>query len=169
MKDKKRSERCCHCISYGKIEPKKMERLQKNRQRQMCSWRDIAPFNERHEDKAANTRPNNTTNRILFPPIYELPCITNPETHRAMYNTGSNEILSDEMHANNGRPGEENKVTLSHHYGSSLVLRNDHLVDEENGFANNDRSEPKASKTESQSLRIKLPKLTSCNVVNQRL
>lgn len=167
MKNKKRGERFCHCISYGKIEPKKLERLQKNRQRQMCTWRDIAPFSERHEDIAANTRSSNTTNKLLFPPIYELPCITNPEAHRAMYNTGGSDLLSDEIHANNGRSGEENKAT-SHHYGCSLALRNDNLEDEENGFTNSDRSEPRG-KTESQPLRLKLPKLTNFNVVNQRL
>lgn len=166
MKNKKRGEKFCHCISYGKIEPKKLERLQKTRQRQMCTWRDIAPFSERHEDIAANTRPSNAPNKLLFPPIYELPCITNPEAYRAMYNTGSNELL-DEMHTNNGRSAEENKAT-SHHYGCSLALRNDNLEDEENGFKNGDRSEPR-SKTESQPLRLKLPKLTNVNVVNQRL
>lgn len=167
MKNKKRSEKFCHCISHGKIEPKKLERLQKNRQRQMCTWRDIAPFSERHEDIAGNTRPSNEGNKLLFPPIYELPCTSNPEAYRAMYNTGGSELLSDEIHTNNGRVGEENKATFRH-YGCSLALRSDNLEDEENGFTSSDRKEPK-NKTDSESLGLKLPKLTNFNVVNQRL
>lgn len=167
MKNKKRGEKLCHCISYGKIEPKKLERLQKNRQRQMCTWRDVAPFSERNEVIVASTRTSNSTNKLLFPPIYELPCITNPETYRAMFNTGGSELSSEEMHTSNGRLGEDNK-TSSHHYGCSLALRNDNLEDEESGFMNSDPSEPR-SRTESQSVRLKLPKLTNINVVNQRL
>lgn len=164
MTKKRRSERVCDCISYGKIEPKKLERLQKSRQRQMCTWRDIAPFSERHEYTTTNTRP---ASKLLFPPIYELPCITNPDAYRAMYNTGGSELLSDEIHANNGRVGEENKAT-SHHYGCSSALRSDNLEEDENGFTNSDCKESR-SKTEQQSTRLKLPKLTNFNVVNQRL
>ena len=167
MKNKKEGEKFCHCISYGKIEPKKLERLQKNRQRQMCAWRDIAPFNERHDGITANTRPSNSSNKLLFPPIHELPCIANPEAYRAMYNTGGSDQLSDEMHTNNGRVGDENKATFRH-YGCSLAFRSDNLEDEGNRFTSRDRSEPKTKKY-SESLRLKLPKLTNFNVVNQRL
>ena len=169
MKNKKRSEKFCNCIPYGKIESKKLERLQKGRQRQMCAWRDIAPFNERHGEVTTNSHPSNPGNKLLFPPIYELPCITNPEAYRAMYNTGGSELFSDEMHTNKGHVSEDNKAGFRH-YGCSLALRSDkiNLEDEENGFTSGDRNEPR-NKTESESLRLKLPKLTNSNVVNQRL
>lgn len=169
MKNKKRSEKFCNCIPYGKIEPKKLERLQKGRQRQMCAWRDIAPFDERHGDVTTNSHPSNPGNKLLFPPIYELPCVTNPEAYRAMYNTGGSELFSDEMHTNKGHVSEDNKAEFRH-YGCSLALRSDkiNLEDEENGFTSGDRNEPR-NKTESESLRLKLPKLTNFNVVNQRL
>lgn len=169
MKNKKRSEKFCNCIPYGKFESKKLERLQKGRQRQMCAWRDIAPFNERHGDVTTNSHPSNPGNKLLFPPIYELPCITNPEAYRAMYNTGGSELFSDEMHTNKGHVSEDNKAEFRH-YGCSLALRSDkiNLEDEENGFTSGDRNEPR-NKTESESLRLKLPKLTNFNVVNQRL
>jgi len=168
MKNKKRGEKFCHCISYGRIEPKKLERLQKSRQKQMCTWRDIAPFDERHHDNLTTTpRPSNSSNKLLFPPIYELPCITNPEAYRAMHNAGGSELFSDAMHTNNGRVGEENKAAFRH-YGCSLALRSDNLEDEENGFTSSYRNEPK-NKADSESLRLKLPKLTNFNVVNQKL
>ena len=165
MKNKKRSETFCNCIPYGKIEPKKLERLQKSRQRQMCAWRDIAPFDERRDDVTTNSHPSNAGNKLLFPPIYELPYITNPEAYRAKYNTGGRELFSEEVRTNKGHVIEENKATFSH-YGCSLALRSENLEDEENGFTSSDRNEPK-NKTES--LRLKLPKLTNFNVVNQRL
>jgi len=170
MKNKKRGEKFCHCVSYGKIEPKKLQRLQKSRQRQMCTWRDIAPFDfdERHDEVTTDTRPSNSGNKLLFPPIYELPCMTNPEAYKAMYSTGGrSELFSDEMQTNNSRVGEENKAAFRH-YGCSLALRSDNLEDEENGFTSSDRTEPK-NNTDSQFLRLKLPKLANFNVVNQRL
>ena len=167
MRNKRRGDRFCQCIPYGKIEPKKLERLQKNRQRQMCTWRDIAPFSERHEEiMAVNTRPNNAVNKLIFPPIYELPCITNPESYRAMYNTGNGEMISNDIHTNSGRLVEESKAKPCH-YGCSLTLRNDNQEEEGDSFNNNDYNEL-GNKTESQSLRLKLPKLTGVNVVNQR-
>ena len=165
MKNKKRSEKFCNCIPYGKIEPKKLERLQKSRQRQTCAWRDIAPFDERRDDVTTNSHPSNSGNKLLFPPIYELPYITNPEAYKAMYNTGGSELFSGEVHTNKGHVSEDSKATFRH-YGCSLALRSENLEDEENGFTSSDRNEPK-NKTES--LRLKLPKLTSFNVVNQRL
>ena len=134
----------------------------------MCTWRDIVPFDERHDDVTTNSRTSNSSNKLLFPPIYELPCITNPEAYRAMYNTGSNEFFSDETHTNNGRVREENKVAFRN-YGCSLALRSDNLEDEENEFTSRDRNEPK-NMVDSEYLRLKLPKLTTdFNVVNQRL
>ena len=167
MKNKKRSEKFCNCIPYGKIEPKKLEHLQKGRQRQLCAWRNIAPFDERHGNVTTNSHPSNPGNKLLFPPIYELPCITNPEAYRAMYNTGGSELFSDEMHTNKSHVNEDNKAVFRH-YGCSLGLRSENLEDEENGFTSSDRNEPR-NKTESESLRLKLPKLTNSNVVNQRL
>ena len=134
----------------------------------MCTWRGIVPFDERHDDVTTNSRTSNSSNKLLFPPIYELPYITNPEAYRAMYNTGSNEFFSDEMHTNNGRVREENKAAFRN-YGCSLALRSDNLEDEENEFTSRDRNEPKNT-VDSESLRLKLPKLTTdFNVVNQRL
>ena len=168
MKNKKRGEKFCKCIPYGKIiEPKKLERLQKSKQRQMCTWKNIAPFDERHDDVTTNSHPSNSGNKLLFPPIYELACITNPEAYGAMYNTGGSKLFSDEMHTNKGHIGEENKAAFRH-YGCSLALRSDNLEDEESGFTSSDRNEPR-NKTDSESLRLKLPKLTNLNVVNQRL
>lgn len=168
MKNKKRGNNFCDCISYGKIEPKKLERLQKSRQRQMCTWRDIAPFNERRDDITTYTpRPSNSGNKLSFPPIYELPCITNPEAYRAMYNTGGSELSSDEMRTNNGHVGDDSKATFRHS-GCSLAFRSDTLEDEENGFTSSDRSVPK-NKTDPETLKLKLPKLTNFNIVGQRL
>ena len=167
MKNKKKGEKFCNCIPYGKIEPKKLERLQKSQQRQMCTWKDIAPFDERRDDVTTNSHPSNSSNKLLFPPIYELPCITNPEVYRAMYNTGGSELISDELHTKKGHASEETKAAFRH-YGCSIALRSDNFEDEENGFTSSDRNEPR-NKTDSGSLRLKLPKLTNSNVVNQRL
>ena len=169
MKDKKSRDRFCHCISYGKIEPKKLEHLQTNRQRQMCVWRDIAPFSERQEEfLAASTRLSNTNSKPLFPPIYELPCITNYDTYKAMYNTGNSELSEGEMRSNNGRPGEENKATSQDYGCGSSALRDDDMGEEDHGFT---KKEGKGSRntSEPQSMRLKLPKLTNAGVVNQRL
>ena len=168
MKNKKRSEKFCNCIPYGKIEPKKLERLQKGRQRQMCAWRNIAPFDERHGNVTTNSHPSNPGNKLLFPPICELPCITNPEAYRVMqYDTGGSELFSDEMYTNKGQVSKDNKAGFRH-YGCSLGLRSENLEDEENGFMSSDRNESR-NKAGSESLRLKLPKLTNFNVVNQRL
>ena len=135
----------------------------------MCTSRDIAPFDERHDEVTTETRPSNFGNKLLFPPIYELPCITNPEAFKAMYSTGGSELFSDEMHTNNCRVGEKNKAAFRH-YGCSLAFRHDNIEHEENGFTSGDRSEPKTN-ADSEFLRLKLPKLTNfnVNVVNQRL
>lgn len=167
MRNKKRSDRLCDCIPYGKIEPKKLERLQKNRQRQMCSWRDIAPFSERQEEEVTVCL-NNSVNRLLFPPIYELPSITNPEAYRGMCNTGNRELTSNEVHmTSSGRAVEDFKGKPYRHDCSS-ALKSHRQEEEEDRFANSECSEL-GNKTDSQSLKLKLPKLTGLNVVNQRL
>lgn len=167
MKNKKRGDQFCNCISYGRIEPKKLERLQKNRQRQMCTWTDIVPFSERQEEiLAASTRAVTTTSKPFFPPIYELPCITNQDTYRAMYNAGNSDLSTDEIQSDNG---EESKATSQLVGSGSLPLRNDNTEDDDNGFLNGADSKGCRNSVESQSLRLKLPKLTNVGVVNQRL
>lgn len=169
MKNKKSRDRFCQCISYGKIEPKKLEHLQKNRQRQLCVWRDITPFSERQEEfLAASTRLSNTSSKPLFPPIYELPCITNYNTYKAMYNTGNSELSEDGIRSHNGRSGEENKATSQDSGRGSSAHRDDDVGEEEGCFTKTDCKGSKNT-SEPESLRLKLPKLTNVGVVNQRL
>ena len=170
MKNKRRDDRFCQCIPYGKIEAKKLERLQKNRQRQMCTWKDLTPFGERQEEfSAATARVSNTTNKPLFPPIYELPCITNHDSYKSMYNAGNiGEMIADELSSYSGRVGEENRA-ISQHYGCGCsALKDSNVVEEESGYLN---SEVKGSRnsTGTQSSRLKLPKIINFSVVNQRL
>ena len=166
MKDRKRGDRFCDCISYGKIEPKKIERLQKKRKRQMCVWRDVGPFSERQEElSAASARFANTINKPLFPPIYGLPCITNYDTYKAMYNTGNNaKLIVDERRAHSSRVGDDNRVNGC----ECSALKDSNVEEDKTGFA---KSEVKGSKnsTEPESSRLKLPKLTNFSIVNQRL
>lgn len=162
MKDKKRDDGFCDCISYGKFEPKKFERLQKNRKRQMCVWRDVGPFSERQEElSAARARFANTINKPLFPPICGLPCITNYDTYKAMYNTGNNaELMVDELRA----LGDDNRVNGC----ERSALKDCNVEEDKTGLA---KSEVKGSKNsaEPESSRLKLPKLTNFSIVNQRL
>ena len=164
MRKKKRNDRLCDCIPYGKIEPKKLERLQKNRQRQMCTWTDIAPFSERQEVVIA--RRNNSVDRLFFPPIYELPSVQNPEAYRGRYNTGNRELTSNEIHMNSGSAAEDVKGKPNRH-DCSLAFKGD-KPEEEDRLANDENSELR-NKMDTQSLKLKLPKLTGLNVVNQRL
>lgn len=170
MKNKRGDDRFCECIRYRKIEAKKLERLQKNRQRQMCTWKDIAPFSERQKEfLAATARVSHTTNKPLFPPIHELPCITNHDTYKAMYNTGnSGEIIADELRSNIGRVGEENGAIFQHYGCGCSSLKDNNIVEEESRCMN---SEVKGSRNsaEPQSSRLKLPKITNFSFVNQRL
>ena len=136
----------------------------------MCTWKDLAPFGERQEEfLAATARVSNATNKPLFPPIHELPCITNHDTYKAMYNTGnSGEMIADELRSNSDRVGEENRA-ISQHYGCGCSsLKDNNVVEEESGYMNGEVKGSRNS-TEPQSSRLKLPKITNFSFVNQRL
>lgn len=84
MRNKKKDDfHYCQCIPYEKIESRKLQQLQNYRGRQMCTWKDIGPFNElKDECWAESSRVNSIDNKPFFPPICESQYVTNPETYK---------------------------------------------------------------------------------------
>ena len=160
MKNRKKRDEFCHCLPYGKIQEKKLERLHKNRQRQLCTWRDIVPFGERHEEilTAKSQFSSFTSKPSVFPPIYELPCITNYDTYRALYDTGYRDIPVD---------CGNKEISQLQHYGreTSTMELNDELNKGKDGFTYDDCNGSR-NVAEPQSLKLKLPHLKSSNVVS---
>lgn len=155
MKNRKKRDEFCHCLPYGKIEQKKLESLQKNRQRQLCTWRSIVPFGERHEG-ILTAKSQSTSGKPLFPPIYGLPCVTNYDTYRALYYTGYRDI-----------PIPIDCENKQQHYGreTSTIELNDTLNKSEDGFACGDCNGSR-NVAEPQTLKLKLPHLTSLNAAS---
>ena len=59
----------CHCLPYGQIDPKKIERLKKRRQKRICPWKELIPFAE--DERKDDTHVASTgSSRLLFPPIH---------------------------------------------------------------------------------------------------
>ena len=166
MKNKKGKDAFCHCISYGKIEPEKIERLHKNRQKQLCAWREIVPFGERHEEVLkASSQLSGNANKPLFPPIHELSFITNYDTYQATYyyNRGKCEIHS----SNNVRDDENKDIPQPQYHGcGTLTIKQNNNHGEQNGFTSDSCIGSRANGVQPQSLKLKLPKLTNSNVVS---
>ena len=159
MRNNRKRERICQCLSYGKIEPEKFERLRKYRQRQLCSVADVAPFSERREETLSyGSLTSNGSCRPLFPAIREIPLISSYESD-AQINIARKKALASQR-TNTNRVGHVNC--------SSVPFTRGTLNGWENGTVHGNCN---GVNTETQSLKIRLPKINnSCDsVMNQEL
>ena len=147
---KKKEQRLCHCLSYGRIDPKKIDRLHKHRQRQMCSLKNVGPFSERQEATLTSTRRPNTNYKPLFPPISELPLSANPENCSPIYIN-------------------EKDVSVSWKTSTECITENCRLKEaiNEEGNRLSNVYDYKEINIRTQPQKLRLPKINTSSVVNQ--
>lgn len=61
----------CKCVDYGQIDPKKIERLKKHRQKQICNWKELSVFRD-DEIKTDSDVDQDKGNKPMFPPIFHV-------------------------------------------------------------------------------------------------
>ena len=61
----------CKCVDYGQIDPKKIERLRKHRQKQICTWKELSVFRD-DETKNDSSVDQDKGSKPMFPPIFHV-------------------------------------------------------------------------------------------------
>jgi hypothetical protein len=71
----------CKCVDYGQIDPKKIERLKKHRQKQICTWKELSVFRDNEIKNEPDVEQNKGT-KPMFPPIFNvsMQCATDYKT-----------------------------------------------------------------------------------------
>ena len=63
----------CQCIPYGQLDPRKLDRLKKSRQKKPVAFKELLPFAEEKPTKpaapAAQPAGSNRASRLFLPPI----------------------------------------------------------------------------------------------------